>query len=374
MERYLKSHIESDLKKKMVFLGGARQVGKTTLAKQILKETRSESYLNWDTDEHRKIILKKEWDRNSPVVVFDELHKFHRWKQWLKGIYDSEGNRPAILVTGSARLDVYRKYGDSMIGRYHYHRLHPLSVGELSEYMKPKEALDLILKFGGFPEPLLAGDEKGAKRWRKERMERVIREDLITLENIRNISAMELLVDLLKERVGSPLSIKGLSEDLQVSPHTVTSWIDILERMYVVFKVKPYSKSIKRAIHKEYKIYFMDVGEIRDEGIRFENMIASHLLKWAHFKEDTEGDKYELRTMRDKEKREVDFCLVKNNMPEMIVEVKKTSQDFSPHLKYFKRNYFQNIPAIQVVHRLDSKRMSEGCEMFGAVQFLQRFV
>lgn len=225
MDRYLTPFIEKDLQKKMVFLGGPRQVGKTTLAKQLLQEKKSRNYFNWDSEEHKKLIRNMEWNRQEPLVVFDELHKFHGWKNWVKGIYDTEGNRPAILVTGSARLDIFRKHGDSLMGRYHYHRLHPLSVRELSTTIPPEEGLDRIYRLGGFPEPLLSGSETEAKRWRKERMERVIREDLITLESIRNISALELLVDLLKERVGSPLSIKSLSEDLRVSPHTVKAWL-----------------------------------------------------------------------------------------------------------------------------------------------------
>jgi len=370
MERYLKKYIQKDLERKMVFLAGPRQVGKTTLAKHILELSKSNNYLNWDTDEHKKIILKKEWDRQTSLVVFDELHKFHRWKNWIKGVYDNEGNHPAILVTGSARLDIFRKHGDSLTGRYYHYRLHPLSIKELESTLHPEEALTLMLKMGNFPYPLLTESESEAKRWRKERMEKVIHDDLISLESIRNLSAMELLVDLLRERVGSPLSIKSLSEDLHVSPHTVSAWIDILERLYVIFKVKPYSKNVKIAIKKEYKIYFMDIGEVQSEALRFENLIASHLLKYAHFKEDIEGDKYELRYLRDKEKREVDFCLVKNNVPELLLEVKLNNAVISPHLIYFKNHFFPEKKAIQVTQKVERAKSSAGCSVIPATQFL----
>ena len=376
MKRYLEDYIIKDLEKKMVFLAGPRQVGKTTIARHILDTFNCKNYLNWDDDNHKKIILKREWLKNEKLVVFDELHKFHRWKNWLKGVYDTEGNKPSVLVTGSARLDIFRKHGDSMMGRYYHYRLHPISVKELSHSVaSPFEALNSIYNFGGFPEPLMSGSEIESKRWRKDKMDRILRDDVVTLESIRNISALELLVFLLKERVGSTLSIRSLAEDLHVSPHTIESWIDILERMYVIFKVRPYSKSLSRAIKKEYKIYFFDIAEIDDPGIRFENLIACHLLKYAHFKEDTEGDRYELNFIRDKEQREIDFVLIKNRLPILLVEAKLSQEEFSKNLIYYKDKYFSTIKAVQVTKKnIKDKESSHGILLQNATDLLMELV
>ncbi len=335
--RYITSHILEDLKKKMVFVGGPRQVGKTTLAKTVLSKAFPDGrYLNWDFDEDRQDILRKKWSTDNSLLIFDELHKFPRWKTWIKGIYDVSHDIHSFLITGSARLDIYRRGGDSLMGRYHYWRLHPFTMDEIPEGIDPKEALHRLMTIGGFPEPFLEGDERNARRWRRERFDRVLREDIRDTESIRNISLLSLFVDLLRRRVGGLITISNLAADLQIAPNTAKAWLEILERMYLVFSVRPYTRSLPRAVLKPPKVYFFDNGDVLgDEGARFENLVATTLLKRLHFLEDRDGYRYELRYIRDKEGREVDFAVLKEGKLEELIEVKFADESVSKSLLYY---------------------------------------
>jgi len=335
--RYITSHVLKDLNKKMVFVGGPRQVGKTTLAKAILKGNFSDGrYLNWDFDEDRQDIFQKRWSNDNTLLVFDELHKFPHWKRWLKGIYDVSHEIHSFLITGSARLDVYRRGGDSLMGRYHYWRLHPFTLDEIPEGIKPEEAFKRLMTVGGFPEPFLDGDERTARRWRRERFDRVLREDVRDLELVRNIQLLSLFLDLLRQRVGGLITVSNLASDIQVAPKTAKSWIDVLERMYLIFSIKPYTKSLPRAVLKPPKVYFFDNGDvIGDEGARFENLVAASLIKRLHFLEDRDGYRYELRYIRDKEGREVDFAVLKEGDLEELIEVKYSDENISKSLLYY---------------------------------------
>lgn len=334
--RYLFAPVSRDLKQKMVFVGGPRQVGKTTLAKAILAASRAGRYFNWDYDEDRQDILKKRWDADQKLLVFDELHKMPRWKSWIKGIYDvNEGNH-SFLVTGSARLDVYRRGGDSLLGRYHYWRLHPFTLDELPKGVSGREALPRLMTVGGFPEPFLHFDETGARRWRRERFDRVLREDIRDLESVRNIQLLGLFLDMFRERVGNLIQLSNLASDLQISPKTAACWLEILERMYLVFAVRPYTKSLPRAVLKPPKVYFFDNGDVlAGEGERFENLVASSLLKRLHFIQDKEGYRTELRYIRDKEGREVDFAILIENRLVELIEVKLSDENISKSLLYY---------------------------------------
>jgi len=333
--RYLEPLIENDLLKKMVFLGGPRQCGKTTLANSLLARTPGR-YLNWDFDEDRNEILKKRWGPKDKLLVFDELHKFPRWKNWIKGNFDKEQKLHQFLVTGSARLDVYRRGGDSLLGRYHYWRLHPFTLSEIPKGISPKSALTRLMTVGGFPEPFLDNDETEARRWRKDRYDRVLRDDVRDLEPIKDIQTLSLLVDLLRRRVSSPVVVSNLAGDLQVAPQTVKHWLEILERMYLIFIVQPYSKNLPRALLKPPKIFFFDNGDvIGDEGARFENLVAAHLLKKIQFLEDSQGYSYELRYVRDKEGHEVDFVILKGGVVDELIEAKCGDDEISRSLKYF---------------------------------------
>ena len=333
--RYIEPHIRQDLNKKMVFVGGPRQVGKTTLAKDILARLKGR-YFNWDYDDDRQAILKKRWHDSDNLLVLDELHKFPRWKNWIKGIYDVSGDKHSFLITGSARLDVYRRGGDSLMGRYHYWRLHPFTLDEIPPGIGSADAFDRLMRVGGFPEPFLDNDEREARRWRRERFDRILREDVRDLESIRNIGQLSLYLDLLRQRAGNLISFANLARDIQVSQPTAKTWLEVLERMYLVFVVRPYTRSLPRAILKAPKIYFFDNSDtLGDEGARFENLVATSLLKRLHFLEDRDGYRYELNFIRDKEGREVDFAIVKDGRLMELIEVKYSDSSPSRSLAYF---------------------------------------
>ncbi len=335
--RYLTRPIIQDLKSKMVFVGGPRQVGKTTLAKSILsKHFPSGRYLNWDFDEDRQDILKKRWTNENRLLVLDELHKFPRWKNWIKGLYDVTHETHTFLVTGSARLDLYRRGGDSLLGRYHYWHLHPFTLDEHPAGIPRKEAFQRLMTVGGFPEPFLENDERMARRWRRERFDRVLREDIRDLESIRNIQLLGMFLDLLRQRVGGLITLSNLATDLQISPRTANAWLEVLERMYLVFIVRPFSRSLPRAILKPPKVYFFDNGDtLGDEGAHFENLVAASLIKRLHFLGDRDGYRYALHYLRDKEGREVDFVILQENQIKELVEVKFSDEKISKSLLYY---------------------------------------
>ena len=352
-KRYLVPHILRDLNEKMVFIGGARQVGKTSLSKYIAENYfKHYDYLNWDARDDRKNILQSQFKGNAEIILFDEIHKYKDWKNYLKGQFDKHKDDFKILVTGSARLDVYRRGGDSLMGRYYYYRLHPFSLAEFLERgneivpfkeivfqesgRETKEALEIALKFGGFPEPLLKQNEKELRRWHNQRVERLVREDIRDLENIRELSLLHVLVDILPDRVGSLLSLNSLREDLSVAHKTVAHWMDILERFYYHFRIYPFHHKKIRSLKKEPKLYLWDWSEVPDErGARLENIAASHLLKMCHFLNDVEGYKTDLHFLRDAEAREVDFLVTESGKPWFAVEVKSNSKEVSKSLPYF---------------------------------------
>ena len=368
--RYIAAHVLNDLQRKMVFIGGPRQVGKTTLAKALLdRHFPKGRYFNWDYDEDRRDILKKRWREDCPLLVFDEFHKYPRWKQWLKGVYDVLGDKHRILVTGSARLDVYKKGGDSLFGRYHYWRLHPFSLDERPPGMSPTEAFRRLMTVGGFPEPFLDGDERAARRWRRERFDRVLREDVRDLEQVRNIQLIRVMLDLLRERVGSPVVFSNIAEDLQVANKTVKNWLEVLERMYLVFSVRPFTQSIPRAILKPPKVYFFDIGDVLGgEGARFENLVAAALLKRLHFLEDRDGYRYELRYIRDKERREVDFAILREGALRELIEVKVGDKKVSRGLRYYAQR-LRPEKATQIVATLKNSFDAHGVTVVGPVEY-----
>lgn len=348
-DRYLKGTVKEDLSERMVFVGGPRQVGKTTFALTFLTDPREThpAYLNWDDISTRSNLLKGQLPPNQKVIVLDEIHKFARWRNLVKGFYDTKKSTTSIIITGSARLDYYSKGGDSLQGRYNYYRLHPFSLTELSRRPTISD-FESLLRFGGFPEPCLRGEEKFWRRWQRERINRVIYDDIGNLENIREISLLELLAEELPNRVGSPLSVKNLKELLDVSHETVDRWIRIFERMYYCFRIPPYGPPKVRAVKKEQKLYLWDWSLVPEPGPRFENFVASHLLKYCHFREDTEGYRMELRFLRDTDKREVDFVVLEDGRPLFAVECKTGAKSVNPSIYYFMER--TEIPAFYQVH------------------------
>ncbi len=334
----------------MVFLGGPRQVGKTTFSQSLLKNYKdgSPAYLNWDDTEDRKKILAGQWPKNEKLVVLDEIHKFSKWRSLIKGFFDKLKSTHQFLVTGSARLDYYRKGGDSLLGRYHYYRMHPLTLPEVSADCSIAE-MNRLYQFGGFPEPYLKKDPISLQRWHRQRRERIVYSDIRDLENVKEISNIELLMNALPERVGSPLSRKNLAQDLEVDFKTVENWLTILENVYYSYRILPFGPPKIKAVKKEQKIYFWDWSELEDEGKKWENFVASHLLKYCHFLEDTQGEKMELRFLRDVTGREIDFVVLKNKKALFAVECKSGEKSISPHLKYFSER--TAIPKFYQVHR-----------------------
>ncbi len=349
MKRYLEDVIAEDLEEKMVFLGGPRQVGKTTLALNLLQggSEKHPAYLSWDVIASQKALLQGALPGDESLVILDEIHKYKGWRNLVKGLYDSTKSSRRFLITGSARLDHYRRGGDSLQGRYHYHRLHPLSLYETSEVPTPSD-VDHLLRFGGFPEPFLKGNARHWKRWQRERQSRVIQDDLINLEYVKEVSQLDLLAHSLPDRVGSPLSVNNLRQDLSVAFETADRWITILENLYLCFRIHPYELPRLRAVRKERKLYMWDWSLCENPAARFENMVASHLLKHCHAREDFDGDHVELRFVRDAQGRELDFVVVENERPAFAVECKSGEQGLSRNIPYFAER--TDIPYFYQVH------------------------
>jgi len=343
---------------KMAFVTGPRQVGKTTLARQLLSEYRSDRYFNWDDIEFRRRWIKDpkqfvpEIVGERTLVVFDEIHKAPRWKTYLKGLYDTRRYHAHILVTGSARLDVFRRGGDSLLGRYFLFRMHPFSLGELEGGEHPPDSLKKafsekvpskkttfgrLLQYGGFPEPYLKTDLKFTNAWRRMRTERLVREDLLDLTRTHELGLIETAVAMMPERVGSLFSVQSLAEDLQVSHPTVNRWMNWLSQLFYLYRLFPHTKNVARSLKKQPKVYLWDWSEIEDEGARFENLVAGHLLKAVHFWTDSGIGTFELSYVRDKEKHEVDFLIVRDRRPWALIECKRSKNAPSPHLIRFSR-------------------------------------
>lgn len=350
LPRYLGPWIERFLHEKMVFLGGPRQVGKTTLAFRILGSGSDEShpaYLSWDNPLVPTQLKKGQLPPSEPLLILDEIHKYSQWRNLVKGLYDTNKSRKKFLVTGSARLDYFRKGGDSLQGRYYFVRLHPFSLREYAQTPSKADLLTL-LKFSGFPEPLLRINEDHHRLWQKQRLSHVIRDDLRDLEHVKDISLIENLVELLPSKVGAPLSLKSIREDLDVDHKTVERWLKILENLYVCFRIPPFGSSKIRAVKKEQKLYLWDWSSVEESGFRFENLVASQLLKYCHLLEDTKGFNMELRYIRDTDQREIDFVVIQNNKPLFAVECKSGEKSIGPSIRYFAGKL--TIPVFYQVH------------------------
>lgn len=369
MKRLQKNIILKDLEKKIVLLVGPRQAGKTWLAKDILKEFKSGVYLNYDNLKDRKIIEQQNWLESTDILVLDELHKMPEWKNYLKGVFDTKPSTLRLLVTGSARLDIYDKIGDSLAGRYFRHQLMPLSLKELGEVGQEKDILRL-LKRGGFPEPYCAENDVEADRWREQYVNSLLSTDIFEIDTIHNLKGMRLLLDLLRHRVGAPISYRSLSEDLGVSPTTVKKYIQILESLYVIFVVTPYSKNIARSLLKEPKIYFFDNALVEGEGAKVENLVAISLLKSLYGRRDSMAERCSLHYLRTKDGVEVDFAVIKDDQVEEILEVKTIDDSISKPLKKFKTQY--NHPATQLVMNLQNEYQSDDIKVLKMSNYLAR--
>jgi len=391
---------------KMIFLSGPHQVGKTTFALNWLTSLGVEgTYFNWDDPAvkreysrnplyFRNIILSKYQGKPVPIV-FDEIHKHKNWGNILKGLYDTNKNTIQLLVTGSARLGVYRKSGDSLVGRYFSFQMFPLSLPEATgdfsfllnaddllakgeslirligkaENKRSRVAWDKLLTYGGFPEPFLKGSPRFLRRWQAEYKSLLTKEDVRDLSRVAEIRGLEQLVEILPSKMGSPLSINSIREDLGYHHGTITTWIDILSRLYLIFTIPPWHRNLTRSIKKEKKLFFYDWSHLEDAGKRFENLLAVALLRMtARFTEMGLGD-FELKYIRDKEKREVDFVVTKDNRPLALFEAKTGDDPIHPAGRYFAKRL--EIPFYQVSPRHErAEAFPDNCFKIPASNFL----
>jgi uncharacterized protein len=362
MKRYLDDRVSRDLEKKMVFLTGPRQVGKTTLSRWLIEKSGGQ-YLNFDISEDRRLIEMRQWSPRAPLLVLDEIHKMSDWKSWLKGVYDGKPITQQLLVTGRARLDTFRQSGESLAGRFFGLRLHPISLREWCEQTStpPSDALTHLLERGGFPEPCLAADNAEAERWRRQYFDGLVRHDVLEFSRITEVNAIKLFAQMLRSRVGSPLSLASMARDLAVAPTTLKKYLDILEALYIVFVVRPWHNNIARSVLQAPKVYFYDTGLVDgDEGIRFENLVATSLLKHVQYLYDVEGKEVGLHYIRTKDDAEVDFAVSHKNELTQLVECKL--RDDQPHrsLKRF-ADAFPQTQAVQLLrdlkHSFDTGRI-----------------
>lgn len=388
----------------MAFISGPRQVGKTTLSQIVSQSFDQSIYKNWDQTEFRRIWTKQpdhlttEFNlarvNQSRLLILDEIHKAPLWKQKVKGLFDTRSEDISIMVTGSARLNVFKKGGDSLLGRYFHFRLHPLSLREalglrphspdlVNQTLfsgkaphlikKSQDTLSQLLHFGGFPEPFLKKDESFSRLWRRGRTDKIIREDLRDLTRIQEISQVQALLSLLPEKIGQPLSIQSLREDLEVAHDTVSRWLRYLQELYLFFEIKPFSKRIPRSLKKEGKIYFYDWSDGLEKGARFENFVASHLLKACHYWEDTGAGSFDLHYLRNKEKNEIDFLVSKDKRPWFTVECKYADSNLdTTHQKF---SEYLGCSHIQVVLDKDLfRKVNHNTFIMGADFFLSSLV
>jgi predicted AAA+ superfamily ATPase len=347
--------------RQMVLLSGPRQVGKTTLARQVLEQLGTGLYLNWDDLDDRELILAGSSRladalrldeiraAGSPLLVLDELHKYSRWKSFLKGFFDHYEGRVQVLVTGSARLNIFRKGGDSLMGRYFLHRLHPLGVGELlgnrdsdrvtyAARQLDAGAWENLLRFGGFPEPFLRAEPRFSNRWQRLRLEQLVREDIRDLTRVQELGQLEVLMRLLQIQAGQASRYSSLAKQVRVSVDTVRRWLDILEAFYFCFRIRPWHRNLATALRKEPKTYLWDWSTVTDTGARAENLIACHLLKAVHWWTDLGVGDFELFYLRTKDQKEVDFLVTRDHQPWFMVGVKSAmSQSLNPQLEWFQQ-------------------------------------
>lgn len=360
MKRYLNDALLNDLDRKIVLLTGPRQCGKTTLSKMLHDDYQ---YINYDLAEHRLLLREKGWDRQKALIIFDELHKMDRWKAWLKGIYDVEGLPPALLVTGSANLEAFRKTGDALAGRHFQFRLHPLDLKEALEFssLDKNDIFNRLMRVGGFPEPFLKGAQAYYNRWKRAHIDLILKEELLSLTAVRDIQSIETLIELLRARVGSPVSNHSLARDLQKSPSTIRHWLKLLEELYVIFKLTPYHKNIARSLLKAPKYYFYDNGMVQgNPGTRLENLTACALLKETHRAQDVDGADLDLHFIRNKEGQEIDFLVTREKQPWRLVEVKWQDDKLSPNFKKFLAA--QSLSRTQIVGELAQSKSFPGGE------------
>lgn len=375
-ELYVKTWQELTEDKSMIFLAGPRQAGKTTLAKIISRSFPNNLYFNWDIAADRTLLFEnptffesvKRHDLSTPLIVFDEIHKYKNWKNYLKGVYDQFHTNYQFLVSGSGRLDIYQKGGDSLAGRYFLFHLWPFTLAELAnrtptaaEFFKDplhvitehaselQETWESLSELSGFPEPYLSGKKTTYRRWSNTYSQQLIREDIRDLTGVKSIGDIETLYMLLPSKIGSPLSAISLAKDLRVSYNSIRSWLDIFERFFLAFSISPWTAKIARAIQKERKVYLWDIPTIKDPAARFENMVACELWRAITGWNDMGYGNFALYFIKNKEQQEVDFLISKDREPFLLIEAKLSDTRPSSALRKFQNSL--HIPAIQLTNK-----------------------
>lgn len=373
-EPYLKIWQELARDKSMVFLVGPRQVGKTTLAKIISRSFSNNLYFNWDIPRDKARLMEnptffqeiKRRDPSMPLIIFDEIHKYKDWKNYLKGVYDEFYDRYQFLVSGSGRLDIYQRGGDSLAGRYLLFHLWPFTIAELgkrnltiddfleyplqismegSENLKEKWAR--LSTLSGFPEPYLANRRATYRRWSNTYSNQLIREDIRDLTGIKSVADMETLYSLLPSKVGAPLSVPSLATDLKASYNSVRSWLSVFERFFLIFSISPWTERIARAIQKERKVYLWDAPRIEEPTARFENMVAMELRRAVTSWDDLGYGQFSLHFIKNKEQQEVDFLIANGRKPVVLIEAKTSDTQPSSTLRKFQNAL--SVPAVQLI-------------------------
>lgn len=340
-------HFEEE--RQMLFLMGPRQVGKTTSAKRVGEAWGEYHYLNWDDVAHRELILAgpgavaeqlalERLREKPPLLVLDEIHKFRGWKDFLKGFFDVWEKKVRILVTGSGRLDAFRSGGDSLMGRYFSCRMHPLSLAELGKPQVGESVmadrapqtdaatLERLLHRGGYPEPFARNTDRFQRRWRGFRNSQLLGADLADLARIQEVAQLEVMCRILTREAGQLLNLSGVARQIRVANDTARRWLSTLEALYYVFAIRPWHRNVRRSLRKEPKVYLWDWAQVVEPGARAENLVACALLKSCHFWTDYGLGDFSLHFLRDKEKREVDFLVSREQQPWLLVEVKLSGQ------------------------------------------------
>lgn len=382
----------------MRFIAGPRQCGKTTIAKSWLQENQlHRHYYNWDFRETRTNYQKNaDWFAESIVnrtpecwVIFDEIHKYPQWKNILKEVYDKHADWLRLVVTGSARLDMFRKSGDSLAGRYFLFNLYPIALHELTGSRCPldddltaadnfiqrrlsrteeaQQHLEQLLVFSGFPDPLLSGKTIFHKKWQTTYIDKIINEDISSIAHVKDLENISRLLLLLPQRIGSPLSVNSLLEDLLVSYNAVSNYLHLLDMSYVTFTISPYSTKITRSIKKEKKLYLYDWTCIPEESYRFENYVAVELKSTISLWNDL-GNQFELYYLRTREGKESDFMITKDQRPWLIIEVKSSKQKIESH-HYKSAVLLGNIPVIQLIRQAGVAEKYDNAYQVSAARF-----
>lgn len=388
--RYLTHSIDAFSKNKFVFLAGPRQVGKTTLAKAWLGNTGY--YLNWDIAEDRARLLSKTLKSSleNGRYVFDEIHKYPRWKSLIKGLYDARHEDMTAVITGSARMDVYQRGGDSLLGRYELLHLHPFSLGEIYHGKLPsppadwltvglankdvQEIWDRLEKVSGFPEPYSHNDILHYNRWSMRRRDLLIREDVRDLTQIRNLALLEHMAGMLPSRVGSPFSLNNLRQDLEIAHETAKSWLGTLFHLYYCYPLRPFATKLGRSLSKEPKLYMWDWASVEDPAARFENMVAGHLRKSVDAWRDLGHGEYDMFYWRDQQKRELDFILTLNGKPIALFDCKTSDGEISPNFDKAEALLGKALPRIQLVAEPGIDRLIKTTRVISAAQFFASLV